>query len=273
MVPQSTSANTDSLKIFISSTITDLGPEREAIKEAIQELQLGPVFAEGFGARPGAPREECLKAVRESDIYIGLFWQRYGYITDRGVSATEEEYQEARDTGKPILIYIKEPAQRELLLTRFLRDLQDYGTGHLRSTFSALGELKEQVKRDVMRLVSQMARQKPDSPSEKQPSSDGIQVTVTGSPGAQVVTAGRDVVQNLRLRPDQAALRTQPATLSEAERQSVLRQIETYRRNLAHVEEQIARFGMTPPLHLLNERDYARGQIAELKQQLVATDK
>lgn len=197
MVAQS--SDTNGLKIFISSTITDLGPEREAIKEAIQELQLEPVFAEGFGARPGAPREECLKAVRESDIYIGLFWQRYGYITDRGVSATEEEYQEAREAGKPILIYIKEPAQRELLLTRFLRDLQDYGTGHMRSTFTTLDELKGQVKRDVMRVVSAMAKKGHREERVTQPEQSKQTVTVKRSPGAQVVTVGGNLIQNIRI--------------------------------------------------------------------------
>ena len=58
--------------------------------------------------------------------------------------------------------------------------------------------------------------------------------------------------------------------LTEEERQSIERQIAILRRNLAHLEEQIARFGMVPPLHLLNERDYARAQIAELEQQLAA---
>jgi pSer/pThr/pTyr-binding forkhead associated (FHA) protein len=64
VVPQSTSANTDRLRIFISSTITDLGPEREAIKEAIQELQLGPVFAEGFGGRPATPNGTLVNGQR-----------------------------------------------------------------------------------------------------------------------------------------------------------------------------------------------------------------
>jgi len=258
--------------VVIRSTIADLQPEREAIKAGIRELYLAPVFAEGFGARPGTPREECLKEVRESDLYIGLFWQRYGYITDRGISATEEEYQEARGAGKPILVYVKEPAQRELLLTRFLRDLQEYGTGHLRSTFSTLGELREQVKRDVMRAVSQMARQGLHSYLEEQPASGGIQVTVTGSPGAQVVTTGRDLVQDLREGADIAVRRLQPTVLTEDERQSIQRQIATHRQNLTRVEEQIARFGMTPPLHLLNERDYAGEQIAELEQRLTTDD-
>jgi len=262
----------ESIKVFISSTITDLGPEREAVKEGIRELYLDPIFAEGFGARPGTPREECLKAVRESDIYIAIFWQRYGYITDRGISATEEEYQEARGHDKPILIYVKEPARRELLLTRFLRDLQDYGTGHLYNTFSTPEELKEQVKRDVMRIVSHWAKQAVEPRSQKRPSRGGIQVTVSGSPGAQVITAGRDIIRSFQewTRRD-AGWRQDAAldvTLLEEERQSLLRQISIHKRNLLLVEEQIAYYGMTPPLKLLNEKAYTEKQIAELERRL-----
>jgi hypothetical protein len=62
--------------------------------------------------------------------------------------------------------------------------------------------------------------------------------------------------------------KTQPAILAEDEQQSIQRCIETQRRNLAYVEEQIARYGMTPPLHLLNERDYIKQEIIKLEQQL-----
>lgn len=112
--------NSNAVKVFISSTITDLKPEREAAKKAVDELYLSPSIVEGWGAQPETPREVCLREVGDADIYIGIFWQRYGFITDKGIAATEEEYQAARTAGKPVLIYVKEPAQREVLLTRLL---------------------------------------------------------------------------------------------------------------------------------------------------------
>lgn len=144
------------LQIFVSSTIKDLGPERSAIKEAIEELQLNPVLAEDLGARPGSPREVTLTKVRESDFYIGLFWERYGEVSRNELSATEEEYREAHAAGKPILIYIKEPApNRKDLLTRFLKELDK---GHFRTTFTTLDELKSQVKRDIMRELCKLVK-------------------------------------------------------------------------------------------------------------------
>ncbi len=149
----------EALRIFISSTITDLGPERLAVKEVVEELQLNPILAEGLGARPETPREVTLSLVRQSDIYIGLFWQRYGEVSSGGLSATEEEYQEARAFSKPILIYIKEPApNRDKLLARFLSELEQYDRGHLRTTFATMNELRGNVKRDIMREVSKLAK-------------------------------------------------------------------------------------------------------------------
>ena len=44
------------LRVFVSSTLDELGPERRAAREAIAALRLTPVFFEA-GARPYPPRE------------------------------------------------------------------------------------------------------------------------------------------------------------------------------------------------------------------------
>jgi len=74
------------IQIFISSTIDDMKPERLAVREAIEELKLKPVFAEELGARSETPRKVTLSLVRQSDMYIGLFWQRYGEVGSRVAS-------------------------------------------------------------------------------------------------------------------------------------------------------------------------------------------
>jgi len=56
--------------------------------------------------------------------------------------------------------------------------------------------------------------------------------------------------------------------LTEEEQQSIRKRLAIHQRNLARLEEQIALFGMTPPLRLLSERDYVQKQIAKLEQQL-----
>ncbi len=278
--------NSNAVKVFISSTITDLKPERETVKQAMEELYLSPSIAEGWGARPETPREVCLREAGEADIYIGLFWQRYGFITDKGIAATEEEYQAARAAGKPILIYVKEPAQREVLLTRFLRDLQDFSQGHLYSSFDTLDELRRQVKRDVMRLVQQMAKQTSSQPAPKTPASGSIQVTVTNSAGAQVTTSGRDAqvgtasgvapgqarsyTSLTRLRSNLGVTDEGSAVLVAEEQTSLLRQLETYRRRLTILEQQLAPFGLTAPVDKLLDKQYTEEQIVRLERRLDA---
>ena len=151
----------DEFRVFISSTMSDLQPERQAIAEALWDLELTPIFAEDFGSRPDTPRDACLSEVAESHIYIGIFWRRYGYIApDTSISATEEEYQKAKECGLPILIYVKEDIEenRHVQLRRFLNELQSYESGHVRGVFSTPEELQRKARADVLRELRRMAR-------------------------------------------------------------------------------------------------------------------
>ncbi len=97
------------LKVFVSSTWTDLQPEREAVERALHRL--GGVSFKGmeyFGSRPETPKETCLAEVANSDLYLGIFAHRYGSIDpETGLSMTELEYRKAEELGKPSYIYLK----------------------------------------------------------------------------------------------------------------------------------------------------------------------
>src|SRR6266487_193711 len=107
------------VRVFVSSTLDELAPERQAAREAITQLRLTPVLFES-GARPYPPRELYRAYLAQSDIFIGLYWQRYGWVApDMTISGLEDEYQLSGD--KPRLIYLKTPAQaREPGLQRLL---------------------------------------------------------------------------------------------------------------------------------------------------------
>src|SRR5438552_71282 len=95
------------LRVFVSSTLDELAAERAAAREAITQLRLTPVFFES-GARPYPPRELYRAYLAQSDIFVGLYWQRYGWVApDMQISGLEDEYQLSAD--KPRLIYIKTP--------------------------------------------------------------------------------------------------------------------------------------------------------------------
>ena len=67
------------LRVFVSSTLQELADERAASKEAIQRIRLTPVMFE-MGARPHPPRDLYRAYLAQSDVFIGIYWQRYGWI-------------------------------------------------------------------------------------------------------------------------------------------------------------------------------------------------
>ena len=113
------------LRVFVSSTLRELAEDRLAVREAIEELRLTPVMFEQ-GARPHPPRALYRAYLEQSDVFIGLYWERYGWVAPgEAVSGLEDEYGLSGD--RPKLIYLKTPApNREPrlseLITRIERD-------------------------------------------------------------------------------------------------------------------------------------------------------
>ena len=85
------------LRVFVSSTLQELVEERVGAREAITELRLSPVMFE-LGARPHPPRDLYRAYLEQSDIFIGIYWQRYGWIApDMEISGLEDEYRLSGD--------------------------------------------------------------------------------------------------------------------------------------------------------------------------------
>jgi hypothetical protein len=97
-------------RVFVSSTSKDLQAEREAIERALHQMRDAEFSGmEYFGSRPDKPKAVCLQEVSQGNVYIGIFAHRYGYIDpESGLSMTELEYRQARRTGIPCLIYLKD---------------------------------------------------------------------------------------------------------------------------------------------------------------------
>ena len=115
------------LRVFVSSTLAELADERAAVARAIAAIRLTPVLFE-LGARPHPPRELYRAYLAQSDIFVGLYWQRYGWIgPDMDISGLEDEF---RLSGSiPRLFYVKKPApDREARLSDMIDELA--GEGH-----------------------------------------------------------------------------------------------------------------------------------------------
>lgn len=141
------------LRVFVSSTLAELAEERAAVSRAISALRLSPVMFE-LGARPHAPRELYRAYLAQSDIFIGLYWQRYGWIgPDMEISGLEDEFR--LSGSMPRLLYVKAPAPaREARLTAMIGELEAQGTASYR-TFRSPRELGRLVRDDLAVLLSE----------------------------------------------------------------------------------------------------------------------
>ena len=141
------------LRVFVSSTLTELAPEREAVARAISSLRLTPVMFE-LGARPYPPQELYRAYLEQSDIFIGLYWQRYGWVgPGMDISGLEDELQLSQSL--PRLLYIKEPApDREPRLATMITDIQALAGDSYRS-FRTPRELGRLVADDLALLLSE----------------------------------------------------------------------------------------------------------------------
>jgi hypothetical protein len=133
--------------IFVSSTWRDLQPEREIVDKLLRRFKDAKfVGMEYFGSDDGTTRAASLDAVDECDLFIGIIGGRYG----SGI--TEAEYDRARASQLPCLIYVKAQAsvteeerdqelEKRTLLESFKKKLKDQQTGHLVAEFASPGEL------------------------------------------------------------------------------------------------------------------------------------
>src|SRR5215510_10328505 len=107
------------LRVFISSTLKELAEEREAARQAILNLRLMPVLFES-GARSHPSHELYHAYLSQSHIFIGIYWQSYGWVPPgEKISGLEDEFLHSDHI--PRLLYIKDAkAEREPALKSML---------------------------------------------------------------------------------------------------------------------------------------------------------
>jgi Domain of unknown function (DUF4062) len=107
-----------------------------------------------MGARPHPPQDVCRAYLAQCDIFIGLYWQRYGWIgPGMAVSGLEEELD--LSAGLPRLLYIKAPApDREPRLAALLDRIREEAAASYRS-FATSAELGRLVRDDVATMLSE----------------------------------------------------------------------------------------------------------------------
>ena len=141
------------LRVFVSSTLEELATERDAARMAIEQLRLAPVMFES-GAKAHPPRTLYRAYLEQSDVFVGIYWQSYGWVgPDMTVSGLEDELRLA--TGMPRLLYVKVPAPaREPGLSRMLDGIQAEGASAYKK-FTDAEELRELVASDLATMLAE----------------------------------------------------------------------------------------------------------------------
>ena len=141
------------VRVFVSSTLGELAAERQAVRDAVSGLRLVPVMFE-LGARPHPPRNVYRAYLAQSQVFVGIYWQSYGWVAPgEAVSGLEDEYQ--LSAGLPRLIYVKTPApDREPRLAALLVRIRDEG-GVSYKAFADPAELQQLVEDDLAVLLSE----------------------------------------------------------------------------------------------------------------------
>ena len=141
------------IRVFVSSTLTELAPERRAVRKAIEGLRLTPVMFEE-GARPHPPAEVYRSYLRQSDVFVGIYGESYGWVAPGSpVSGLEEEY--LLSAGMPALLYVKDPApDRAPRLEELLERIRTEGRASYR-LYRTADELTELLADDLAVLVTE----------------------------------------------------------------------------------------------------------------------
>jgi predicted ATPase len=157
------------LRVFVSSTLRELAVERGATREAISSLRVAPVLFEQ-GARPHAPRDLYAAYVSQCDVFIGIYWQSYGWVAPGAeISGLEDELELALAHGAPMLFYVKEPSSGREDRLRGLIGRIEAEVGSAYRSFATPDELRGLVTDDLALLLTERFHAHVRAPEERSP--------------------------------------------------------------------------------------------------------
>jgi len=165
------------LIIFISST-ADLVIYRDGAEKVLRVLE---VEGSRFEAWPSVPSPsgamaECLRRLRETDAVIVILGEKYGTVTEDGLSATHMEYRHARTHRKPVLPFVLQCPRRDPEQARFLEEVE---RDHFRCRqIKTVQEFKRQLKDCLLQEFTRCFRQVHGGP----PSTAGFAIPAPTAP-------------------------------------------------------------------------------------------
>jgi hypothetical protein len=97
---------TKKYQVFISSTLSDLKEEREAITRSVIDMGLIASGMESFPANQDAQFRYIQRVIDLCDYYLLVLGARYGSLNKDGISFTEAEFDYAQSQGKCVLAFV-----------------------------------------------------------------------------------------------------------------------------------------------------------------------
>ena len=174
----------------------ELAPERRAVREAIESLRLTPVMFE-LGARPHPPRALYRAYLEQSDVFVGLYWESYGWVPPgEDLSGLEDEYRLSGD--RPKLIYVKTPASgRQPRLGELIARIQRDDSASYRP-FGSADDLRTLVADDLAVLLTERFAASAATPVEPPRS----RIAPLPRPATRLIGRDRDLARVLDLLLD-----------------------------------------------------------------------
>ena len=141
------------LDVMVSSTVRDLGPERQSAVDLIQQIPfLRPIGSEpiGFDPEPASSFVATRRMAKECDLYVLILGPSYGHESN-GVSATEGEYRAAtsEDPTKVLALLLSNEVPVEEKQQRFVDSVRSYDVGYVVPRFRTVEELRERLGRGI----------------------------------------------------------------------------------------------------------------------------
>lgn len=123
------------MKVFLSSVISGFEPFRAAAAHGIEMLGHTVVRSQDFPAASHSPQVACLNGIRDSDAVVFVLGQRYGPVQRSGLSATHEEFREAKAT-KPTFVLVQSGVVPEPPQAEFIREAREWQAGGVAPSFA-----------------------------------------------------------------------------------------------------------------------------------------
>jgi len=136
----------EKIRVFISSSLSELESEREIAQKTLVQLNLEPVMFEILPAMDKTLENAYVDAIKDAHIFILILWKD---LTE----AVEKEYNIAIECGIPILMLVKIPTFREARTQR-LENLINIAANQnqtvpFRKNFRTLSQLEHEIKEGV----------------------------------------------------------------------------------------------------------------------------